>query len=94
MGWSKFTIYQISYFQYLFYNFMQTKIVNLRIRVLNHILEICRRFKDMFFRRQAAEEKELERQAAWRLLHVASAINGFSAPSPFVFPEKNKDSRT
>lgn len=48
----------------------------------------------MFFRRQAAEEKELERQAASRLLHVASAINGFSAPSPFVFPEKNKDSRT
>lgn len=46
------------------------------------------------WRRQAAEEKELERQAASRLLHVASAINGFSAPSPFVFPEKNKDSRT
>lgn len=65
------------------------------IRELKHILgEICRRFKDMFFRRQAAEEKELERQAASRLLHVASAINGFSAPSPFVFPEKNKDSRT
>lgn len=76
---------------------MQKKIPQFAyIRELKHILEeISRRFKAMFFfRRQAAEEKELERQAASRLLHVASAINGFSAPSPFVFPEKNKDSRT
>lgn len=46
------------------------------------------------WRRQAAEEKELERQAASRMVHVVSAINGFTAPSTFVFPEKHKDNRT
>jgi hypothetical protein len=39
------------------------------------------------FRRQAAEEKEMERQAASRML---ATINNFSLPKSFVCPEKTE----